>query len=547
MLNAFRAIADTMNQPSRSSGRGGFRSSSSYAGGGMDRMTADWAPWTMSPDWETRSVLRFMRARARQLVRDNGYCSGFVSSVSDNIVGHSGIMLQAKVRDQLGKLARSTNKEIERAWSDWSEPENCSADGYDSWIDIQRIFVETMAVDGEILLRRLKGFDNKYNYAVQLIDSDLLDETYNVPAGPGQNEIRMGIELDTWRRRVAYHIWSRYPSDLSGQDYRRERIPADQIIHRFIRWRPNQMRGLTWFAPVMVAMHHMGNWSLNEVIASRAGAAKMGFILNKQAAAIEGFEWKKADMRQMDVEPGLIEELMPGQEFAQFDPSHPATTYDQFEMAMLRSASRGLKVSQLTMTGDLRQANYSSMRAGWIPERDRWRVLQTATSMHCHRLIYRDWISVALLSPELLSVDSRLGSNYHEVMWKGRGWQFIDPLKDLEALKMGVDLGVDSRQHANAEQGRDFEDVVEELAYEQEFADETGVDVSGNQIAGINPLRVSPEGEQDDTAEPKTGEGTDEPQSPKDDSENSPTDRPSRGAEAARERRALRVMAGGIR
>jgi hypothetical protein len=132
-------------------------------------------------------------------------------------------------------------------------------------------------------------------------------------------------------------------------------------------------------------------------------------------------------------------------------------------------------------------------------------------------------------------------------MWKGRGWQFIDPLKDLEALKMGVDLGVDSRQHANAEQGRDFEDVVEELAYEQEFADETGVDVSGNQIAGINPLRVSPEGEQDDTAEPKTGEGTDEPQSPKDDSENSPTDRPSRGAEAARERRALRVMAGGIR
>lgn len=538
MGNPFRAAMRAM-EPRLS----GTRRMSAFSGGSYDRTTADWAPWTASPDWETRSVMRFMRARARQLVRDNGYCAGFVKSVSDNIVGPDGVMLQGKIKSLDGKLARPTNKKIERAWAEWGEPETCSADGFDSWVDLQRLYVETMAIDGEIILRRLKGFDNRFGYALQVIDSDLLDETFNVPAGPGQNEIRMGVEVDGNNRRVAYHVYSRYATDSSGKAYKRERIPAEEIIHRFIRYRPNQTRGLTWFSPVMVSMHHLGHFSLNEVVASRAASAKMGFILNKAPEAVASFKWEEGQKPQaMDVEPLLIQELLPGQEFASFDPTHPNTTYDQFELAMLRSASRGMNVSQLTMSGDLRGANYSSMRAGLLPERDRWRTLQKFTAMHCHRLVYRDWLSMALLTGAL-SVDSRLASNYYEVAWKGRGWQWVDPLKDMQALKVGIDLGVDSRQHANAEQGRDYEDVVEELAYEQEFAEELDVDVSGNQMAGISPLRVSPEGEADDAKD-----GGDSQNDSTDESNGTPTsDRQKRGADAARDRLALRVMAGGAR
>lgn len=555
MPNPFAVVATDMNRPARQSGRRAFGGGSLFAGASYDRLTADWAPWTNSPDWETRSVLRLLRARGRQLARDNGYCSGFVSAVSDNIVGPDGVMLQAKVRTLDGQFARATNKEIERAWGEWGEPETASADGFDSWTDIQRLFVETMAVDGEILLRRLKGFDNKFGFALQLIDSDLLDETYNVPASLGQNEIRMGVEMDANRRRVAYWIYSRYPSDNTGEPYKRVRIPADEIIHRFIRYRPNQVRGITWFAPVMLAMHHLGHFSLNEVVASRAASAKMGFILNKNPEAIGAWEWKKEHMRQMDVEPGVIDELMPGQEFASFDPQHPKTTYDAFELAMLRMAARGLRVSGLTLTGDLRQANYSSMRAGLLPERDHWRVLQKFVAMHCHRLVYRDWLSTALLTGAV-QADSRLASDYTDVVWKGRGWSWVDPLKDLEALKLGIDLGVDSRQHANAEQGRDYEDVVDELKDEQDYAEAAGVDVSGNQIAGVSPVRVSPDGEEDETT--PAGDSNAEPDE-KDDQgttsnskdENGDPANESTGARSFHARRALRsafrLMAGGTR
>lgn len=534
MPNPFAVAVREIQTPRR------YRSSSSFAGGSIDRYSEDWVPWTLSTDAETRTVLRIMRARARQLVRDNSYAAGFVRSVSDNIVGPDGIMLQAKIQTISGQLARATNKEIERGWIEWGYPENASADGRDSWTDLQRLYWETMATDGEIIMRRHKGFNNPFAYTLQIIDADLLDETYNVAAGPGQNAVRMGVEVDGFNRAVAYHIWSRYPMDATGQEYKRERIPADQIIHDFIRYRPNQIRGVTWFAPALTSFHHLDGYEFAELVAARTAAAKMGFILNQQMDA-GGFDWKGRKARTMDVTPGVIDELLPGQTFATFDPKHPSTTFDQFTTTVLRAIARGMNVSHLTLTGDLRQANYSSMRAGLLPERDHWRGLQKFAAIHCHRIVYRDWIAMALLA-DALTVDTRLASNYYEVVWKGRGWQWVDPLKDLEALKMGIDLGVDSRQLACAEIGVDYEDVVDELRYEQDYAEEAGVDVSGNQIAGLTPTKVSPEGSADDSGEPKSDAGSGDGGDGADNGNNNDN---RGGARSFRERRAFRLLAGG--
>lgn len=516
MANIFAAAANELgHQRSRA------YSPSTFEGGSVDRTSEDWVPWTFSPNYEVRGVLRFMRARARQLVRDNDYAAGFVRSVSDNVVGPKGALLQAKIKNLQGQLATATNKEIERGFTAWGEPETASADGKDSWADIQRLYIETMAVDGEVILRRHAGFDNPFAYTLQFIDPDLLDETYNVGANPAaqQNEIRMGVEVDRYSRPVAYWIWNRYLTDQAGFDRTRERIPASQIIHDFIRYRPNQTRGVTWFAPVMTSLHHLDGYSKAELMATRAAAAKMGFILNKQPEAIQAFEWNEKNRRTMDVTPGLIDELLPGQEFASFDPTHPGTTFDMFTTAVLRAVARGLNVSMLTMTGDLRGANYSSMRAGLVPERDHWRALQTFVAMHFHRLIYRDWLRMSLLTGAV-RLDSRLASEYFEIAWGFRGWQYVDPLKDLQALKLGIDLGIDSRQDACGELGIDYEDTVDKLAYEEEYAEEAGVDVSGNQIAGISPTRVSPEGEADDASEPQQ---TDDAATPKSTPSSKPT------------------------
>lgn len=493
MANPFAAAAqDLSRQRSRA------RSSSIFAGAETGRLMSDWLVGTFSTDDEVSANLRLLRARARQLVRDNPWIAGFVDELANNVIGPDGILLQAKVMTTArpgapATLASATNKEIERGWKEWGMPETCSADGHDSWVELQRLAVQTVAVEGECFLRRLRGFDNAFGYSVQIIDADLVDETYNVPVGAGQNQIRMGVEIDKWNRPIAYHVWTRYPMDRSGVERKRERIAADEIIHLFVRYRANQTRGVTWFAPILTSVHHLDGYEINELVATRAAAAKMGFIINKHPEAISNFDpGKPGDKRrQMDAEPGLIDELFPGQEFVSFDPSHPAGAYEMFTSTVLRAIARGLKVSYLTLTGDLRAANYSSMRAGLLPERDRWRGLQVWFGVHCCRIVYRDWIRMALLAGAVV-VDTRLASEYYEVVWKGRGWKWVDPEKDLIAAEKEVKLGVNSRQRIAAERGVDYEEVIEEIEYEETFADDHDVDVSGTIARGSAPAAAAP-------------------------------------------------------
>jgi lambda family phage portal protein len=382
----------------------GVGDGATFGGAQGGRIYESWNPWTFSPNFEVHWASRLMRARTRQLVRDNPYVAGVIGAICENVVGDKGRTFRAKIKLADGKtLATATNKELERAWGQWGYPENASADGRDSWVDIQNLHIGTMAADGEVLARKLRGFDNPFGYALQFIDADLLDETYNVPGTNKTNEIRMGVELDQYNRPVAYHIWNRYPTEKAGTPLVRERIPASEIHHDFIRYRANQVRGITWFAPVLTTLHTLGSYDEAERVAAWVAAAQMGFIVNKSPEAISAFDWKPEEMgkRTMDAEPGLLPELLPGQEFQEFTPNRPSTTHDQFSTTVLRGGARGLKVSHFTLTGDTRQANYSSMRVSLQPERDHWRVLQGFEAVHFDRLVYRDWLAMALLNGQI--------------------------------------------------------------------------------------------------------------------------------------------------
>jgi lambda family phage portal protein len=364
-------------------------STASFTGADQSRLMADWLVGNLSTDAEVRANIRLLRARARDLVKNNPWCVGFIDELKNNVVGEVGIMLQARVKTQARgavkpKLASATNKEIERAWKEWGHHETASASRRLSLVDLEDLAIETIATDGEAFVRRLDGFDNDFGYALQFVDADLVDENFNRPRGAGVNEIRMGVELDSFGAEVGFHVWNRYSSDNTGVPRRHVFYSVAEMLHLFVPFRPNQTRGITWFAPILTSVRHLDGYETNELVATRASAAKMGFIVNKSPEAISSFEPPKkgAGPKKMDTQPGLITELFPGQEFQTFDPTHPSTAYEMFTSTVLRAIARGLKVSYLTLTGDLRQANYSSMRAGLLPERDRWRKLHGWMAEH---------------------------------------------------------------------------------------------------------------------------------------------------------------------
>lgn len=187
---------------------------------------------------------------------------------------------------------------------------------------------------------------------------------------------------------------------------------------------------------------------------------------------------EEEDLRSYDAAPGVIDELAPGQEFQGFDPTHPNSAFESLLKTILRGIVRGLGTTYARLTGDLEGANYSSMRAGELPVRDRYRSIQRWLAQHLRRRVYRAWIPVALVS-DRIKVDSRLGSDFQQVTWNPRGWKSVDPKAEVAALEAEIALGVNSRTRACADRRTDYEDVVDELAREQEYAKRAKVTVEG--------------------------------------------------------------------
>lgn len=454
---------------------GPYRVRAGYEGAAYNRLTADFAAQITSINRDIEAAGRTLRARARTLVQNNGYAAGFVQEAVNNVIGPDGIQLRAQIRKATGKraLAKPTNEELERGWKAWGVPEYASADGRLGWVDIEAMLMRCLVIDGEFFLRHIRGADTPFGYAVELLDPDLIDDTFSRPPAPGVNEIRMGIELGAFGRPVAYHVWNRHPSDAGKRT--RMRIDASEIEHKFIPQRPGQIRGVSWFAPVLVQFKMLAGYEEAELVAARTAASKMGFFVAGEDAIVD--ENEPATL-PTDAAPGTFDKLPKGYTFEGFDPQHPTAAFKEFSGAILRGIGRGLGASYLTMTGDVSAANYSSMRAGLLPERDHWRGVQKWLARHCHRRVYGAWLEMALLG-SALRVDSRLASSYQDVQWMPRGWKWVDPMKDAMAAKELLGLGLESRTRLAAEQGDDFEEIIDELAAEQDYADTEGIDISG--------------------------------------------------------------------
>ena len=470
-----------------------------WDGAQVNRLTMDWVSTILSSDQEVRGSIRLLRARARDLGRNNPIAKNYLNLLAANVIGDAGIKRRARVRNNSGDLNRPLNEKVEAAWDEWGKVGNCTADGKLSFRGVQDLVVRTVAMDGEAFIRLLPGFTNKYRFALQLIDADQVDPLFNRLLEQGQNEIRMGVEVDAWGRPVAYWVNPRPPTEMGGT-LNRERISSEYIVHLFDPTRVNQARGITWFHNVMAQLRMLHGYIEAELVAARTGAAKMGWLKYTDPSA---FEQPNADATYtLEANPGMIETLPPGMEFVQWNPDHPANAFPQFVIALLRQVATGLGVSYNALASDLTGVNYSSLRSGLLIERDQWRRLQSWMVESFLERIFEEWLDLALLSGELV-LDSRDPSKFLEGVWEPRGWQWVDPLKDVQASLLAIDGGLASRTSVLAEKGEDVEDTFEQLSEEKKLATQYGVELE----ASAKPPKIQKTTGEEQTSEETSGGG----------------------------------------
>jgi len=456
-----------------------------------DRLLADWISMRGTADDELRWSLAKMRARARDLERNNGIARHFLRALATNVIGPCGFKHSPRVRDNSGDLNKQINAKISEAWDQWcADP---LIDGRMSLNGASRLWIKSVARDGELLIRMWRGRDNnRFQFALEPIDVDQLDETLTVTKGGGMLDgwpvvgiVHMGIEMDeTTRKPIAYWVWSR-PDDTIGIQSARKRlrIPANECIYLYDPDRIGQTRAPSWLVAAMIPLRHLNGYIESELVAARVSAAKMMFFQQRDstygsatpAAGNSGF--------MTEAQPGQFGIVPPGYEVADWSPDHPSTAFGEFVKGGMRQVATALGMSYNALGNDLEGVNYSSMRSGLLVERDYWRTCQDWWRDRFLIPVYTEWLRMAVLSGELV-LDSRDFRKFLAVKFAGRGWPWVDPLKDMEAGILGVQSGLASRTQLLAETGQDYEEVIEELAEEKRIAADYDVEIDGPSKVG---------------------------------------------------------------
>ncbi len=461
------------------------RGRSAFAAAQFNRLTGDWImAASRSADQETRGELKVLRNRARELDRNSPFGARYSQLVAENIIGDTGIRLKAKNKLKDGtSLHRGANAGMEAAWTDWSRAENCDVTTKLTLRECLALAVSEWATDGEILIRLWEGPQfGPYGFKIQVMDPDFLDETWNQERMGDSPLIRQGVEYDSFGAPVAYWMWTRHPNE-NATDRRRERVPADQIIHAFLPRRAGQSRGIPHATAAMMTLKMLDGYIEAELVAARTASASMGSIEDIPGADAPpvtpnaaGDENGNQNAIPTEAEPGSFMDLRgTGSKLSLWNPEHPTSAFPTFTRMMSQYAAMGFGISYSTLTGDLSQANYGSLRVGMLDERLHWRRLQKFVVDHVLDRVFRRWLKMALLNRRIDGITDFDIARWTTVDWHPRGFDWIDPLKDVQGELIEVAAGVGSLTRMCGARGLDLEEVIAERAEEIRLFDQYGV------------------------------------------------------------------------
>jgi len=463
----------------------------SYDGARSSRLIPESATTTTSADTELALGLVALRNRCRALVRNNAYAKRARRLVESNVVG-SGIGLQGAVAFRNGRLRTSVNDDIEAMWRAWSQADQCHIAGRLHFDDLERLLIGEVFEAGEVFVRvhRRPFGASRVPLALEVIEAERIADDYQIPAVEPGHVVRLGIEQNAWGRPAAYWVNTLYPGETRydwNAGAHLERVPAEDMFHLHLIDRWPQSRGEPWLHAVIRKLQDIVGYTQAEILAARAAAMYVGFIKSEEAPATS-----PDSPQEIEVAPGEIWRLKPGESFDDWSPNRPNSQADPFIRLMLREVAAGAGASYESLSRDYSQSNYSSSRLSLLDDRDHWRMLQQWLIRAFREPLHRMWLTAAAtfgaLPIEHLALLRADRERYLAVRFKPRGWGWVDPTKEVAAYKEAELAGYVTKTDVIAATagGQDIEDIVKTRRRELDLLEELGLSTDTTTAAEVS-------------------------------------------------------------
>lgn len=439
-----------------------------YEGGAGGRRTQGWRRSGTDANQAELPFRTNLRNTARDLVRNNPYAASALNTIVDHAVGW-GIVAKA----------RPTQRRLQAVWDEWAGTPACDADGRHDLAGLQKLVMRAVVTDGEVLIRRrFRRVEDGWAVPLQLqvLEADFLDSSKDVnQVGTSLNRIIQGVEYDAIGRRVAYWLFPEHPGSALGA-VTSVRVPAENVIHVYAEQRPGQVRGVSWFAPVITRFKDFDELEDATLMKQKIAACLAVITTDADGSGaplgvVSGTTDGTADTPEIDsLEPGAILNIPPGRSVEVVQP--PAVReYADYSQTVLRAIATGLCVPYEDLTGDYTDLPFSAARMSrlrhWGHVEDwRWRLL---VPQFCDPVWgwFREVVSVTQAPPlDALGIGAE---------WSAPPAPMIDPVNEGLAYMRNRRAGLTTLAESLRERGYDPQQVMQEMADENKELDRLGL------------------------------------------------------------------------
>ena len=500
---------------------------SNYGANTVKKSMRGWMYHGGSPKEDIEDNIDTLRQRSRDAYMGVPTATAALKTKRTNVIA-GGLMpapqIDADYLRMTPEAAEELQAQIVREFALWADTPTCDAERIGNFYKLQKLAFLSYMMNGDTLallpMRQQTG--QPYSLCVQLIEADRVSSPNGydrlMPTTVQGREVQrivQGIETDAAGMVVAYWIASRHPLASSaniGGPLEWTRVEAygaqsgrRNVLFLMDRERIGQLRGVPELAPVLETLKQLGRYTDAEIDAAVLSAMFTVFV--QPASPTDARPLGEMlppemlidanDQGSIELAPGAIVSLNPGETVEFADPKHPNNGYDAFTEALIKQIGAAMEVPPEVLFKQF-STSYSAAR-GALNEFWRTCTMQRDDFVDSFcQPIYEEWFSEAVAlgrikAPGYFS-DPAIRKAYTACTWNGPARTNLNPVQEVTAATKRVEAGFSTAQEETAQMtGGDYsrnirqrvieakrKKEVDEISHPQEAPQNAGGTFGGN-------------------------------------------------------------------
>ena len=479
-----------------------------------------WNPRRYSAKTDIDANLHALRNRSADQAINTPIGAAAITTSAMHTIG-AGLKAFPRVKHKIlgitPELAREWSRRTLEEFNLWAASKECDIGRRNSFYDLQDIVYTAYLTDGDafaLFRRKPPTLSMPYSLRLQVLEGNRISNPMSgdfvgattpdaiiMDAPTPGHCIISGIELDADGAVDAYWVSNKVPGDpldlSKWPEWQRVKAFGGitnapnmlQICHDV---RPGQVRGVPYLAPVLESLKQLSRYTTAELAASIVRSffalfftetptgAKITDVISPAFGSDERDPLEPVlDPSEYSLGPGTMNALPKGVDVKSVDASNAQSTFDAFTTQIIKQIGAAIGQPYEVLMKSF-TSSYSASRAALLQAWEEYKLRRVWFARDFCQPVYETWLTEAVAMGRIAApgffADPLIRAAWCNADWFGPTMSILDPVKDAQGSQLRVAQMLSTNEKEAAEMtGLDFEENIEQLAYEKQLMEKHGL------------------------------------------------------------------------